>query len=122
MPDLMQILFDYIIENTHEIYCQQTRRASYQVQQNRAYNELWDQLTASQRELFEEYDYFTNQMQTEELYAMFLAAFDQSAALSRLTDGKWPSHGIVKSIQPCHRKPLRPNGFRRVAKVAKHIL
>ena len=89
MPDLMQTLFDYIIEHTHEIYCQQTGRASYQVQRKSVYGKLWDQLTADQRELFEEYDYFNNQVQMEELYAMFLATFDQSAALSRLTS----SHG-----------------------------
>lgn len=85
MPDLMQSLFDYIINNTHETYCQQTRRASYQVQRDRAYNDLWNQLTADQRELFEEYDFFSNQVQAEELYAMFLAAFGQRTALFRLT-------------------------------------
>ena len=83
MQDLMQTLFDYIIDHTHEIYCRQTQSAMYRVQQSSTYGKLWDQLTEEQRELFEEYDYFTNQMQMEELYSMFLAAFDQSAALSR---------------------------------------
>lgn len=86
MPDLMQTLFDYIMDHTHETYCQQTRRASYEVQRERAYNKLWDQLTAEQRDIFEEYDYFKNEIQEEELYAMFLAAFDQKATLSRLTN------------------------------------
>ena len=30
MPDLMQMLFDHIIDHTHEIYCLQTTRAMYQ--------------------------------------------------------------------------------------------
>lgn len=81
MHDLMQILFDYIIDNTHSVYCLQTRRREYDVQRNSAYNKLWNQLTGEQRKLFEEYDQYSNQVQMEELYAMFLAAFDQSAAL-----------------------------------------
>lgn len=81
MSDLMQTLFNYIIDHTHEIYCRQTQSAMYQVQRNSTYEKLWDQVTEDQRELFEEYDYFANKMQMEELYAMFLAAFDQSAAL-----------------------------------------
>lgn len=81
MKDIMQILFDYIMNNTHSVYCLQTTHRVYDVQRKSAYNKLWDQLTAEQRKLFEEYDNFNNQMQTEELYAMFLAAFDQSAAL-----------------------------------------
>ncbi|MBD5149072.1 MAG: hypothetical protein HDT18_01540 [Oscillibacter sp.] len=83
MNDLMQTLFDYIIDHTLDAYCLQTKRASYQVQRNSVYGKLWDQLAEDQRELFEEYDYFTNKVQMEELYAMFLAAFDQSVALSR---------------------------------------
>ncbi|MBD5162660.1 MAG: hypothetical protein HDT14_11770 [Oscillibacter sp.] len=81
MHDLMQILFDYIIDNTHSVYCLQTRCREYEVQRKSAYKKLWDQLTAEQRELLEEYDRYSNEVQTEELYAMFLAAFDQSAAL-----------------------------------------
>ena len=30
MPDLMQMLFDHIIDHTHEIYCLQAKRAMYQ--------------------------------------------------------------------------------------------
>lgn len=81
MHDLMQILFDYIMDHTHSVYCLQTRRMEYEVQRKTAYNRLWNQLTAEQRELLEEHDNLSNQVQTEELYAMFLAAFDQSAAL-----------------------------------------
>lgn len=81
MKDLMQILFDYIMDNTHSVYCLQTSHRVYEVQRKSAYKKLWDQLTDEQRKLFEEYDNFNNQVQTEELYAMFLAAFDQSAAL-----------------------------------------
>ena len=83
MNDLMQILFDYIIDHTYEFYCQQTRCKLCKFQQKRAYNKLWDQMTPEQRELLEEYNNLTNQTQMEELYAMFLAAFDQSVALSR---------------------------------------
>ena len=31
MPDLMQTLFDYIIDYTHETYCLQTKRTAYSV-------------------------------------------------------------------------------------------
>lgn len=34
MPDLMQILFDYIIDNFHEAYCLQTKRAMCQAQRD----------------------------------------------------------------------------------------
>lgn len=81
MHDLMQILFDYILDNTHSVYCLQTRYRQCAVQRNSARNKLLAQLTDEQRELFEEYDNFSNQVQMEDLYAMFLAAFDQSAAL-----------------------------------------
>lgn len=29
MHDLMQILFNYILDNTHSVYCLQTRRGEY---------------------------------------------------------------------------------------------
>ncbi|MBD5169843.1 MAG: hypothetical protein HDT20_07000 [Oscillibacter sp.] len=81
MNDLMQILFDYIIEQRLDTYCLQTKRREYQLEWNMAYQKLWDQLTREQRELLEECDSLTSQTHTAELYAMFLAAFDQSAAL-----------------------------------------
>lgn len=81
MKDLMQFLFDYIMDNTHSVYCLQTSHRVYTVQRNSVYNKLWGQLTDEQRKLLEEYDQYNNQVQMEELYAMFLAAFDQSAAL-----------------------------------------
>ena len=78
MPDLMQILFDYIIDNFHEAYCLQTKRAMCQAQRDTLSRRLEEQ-----RELFEEYKEYAADVEMEELYAMFLAAFDQSAALLR---------------------------------------
>ena len=83
MPDLMQTLFKYIIDHTLDTYCLQTKCGDDQLRRSMIYKELWDQLTEKQRELLEECDYHTYQIQRAELYAMFLAAFDQSAALSR---------------------------------------
>ena len=83
MPDLMQMLFDHIIDHTHEIYCLQTKRAMYQSNRDILRRKLEAQLTKEQQELFEEYIESTAQVEIEDLYAMFLAAFDQSAALFR---------------------------------------
>ena len=83
MPDLMQMLFDHIIDHTYEIYCLQTKRAMYQSNRDILRRKLEAQLTKEQQELFEEYIESTAQVEIEELYAMFLAAFDQSAALLR---------------------------------------
>ena len=55
MPDLMQTLFDYIIDNFHEAYCLQTKRAMCQAQRDTLSRRLEEQLTEEQRELFEEY-------------------------------------------------------------------
>ena len=81
MPDLMQTLFDYIIEHTLDTYCLQTKRAAYHTQENYTSSKLQEQLTEEQQVLFEEYQKYSYQVQMEELYAMFLAAFDQSASL-----------------------------------------
>ena len=83
MSDLMQTLFDYIIDHTLDTYCLQTKRASYEVYRDAASCKLQDHLTEEQRGIFEEYQNYVHQVQMEELYAMFLAAFDQSVALSR---------------------------------------
>ena len=81
MPDLMQTLFDYILDHTLDTYCLQTKRAMYEVYRNSASVKLQNQLTEEQQELFEEFQQYNDKVQMEELYAMFLAAFDQSAAL-----------------------------------------
>ena len=83
MPDLMQTLFDYIIDHTLDAYCLQTKRMPYEVRRDSLSCKLQEQLTEEQRGIFEEYQNYVHQVQMEELYAMFLAAFDQSAALSR---------------------------------------
>ena len=83
MSDLMQTLFDYIIDHTLDTYCLQTKRASYAVYRDTVSCKLQDHLTEEQRGLFEEFQKYSYKAQMEELYAMFLAAFDQSAALSR---------------------------------------
>ena len=81
MSDLMQILFDYIIDHTHETYCLQTKRAMCKFYRDIARRRLEEQMSDEQKELFEEYQEYNMQVEMEELYAMFLAAFDQSAAL-----------------------------------------
>lgn len=81
MPDIMQMLFDYIIDHTHETYCLQTKRAMCKVYRDAVGRRLEEQMTDEQKELFEEFQKYSDQVQMEELYAMFLAAFDQSASL-----------------------------------------
>ena len=81
MPDLMQTLFDYILDHTLDTYCLQTKRAMNEVYRNSASEKLQNQLTEEQQELFEEFQKYDHEVQMEELYAMFLAAFDQSASL-----------------------------------------
>ena len=49
MPDLMQILFDYIIDNFHEAYCLQTKRAMCQAQRDTLSRRLEEQLTEEQQ-------------------------------------------------------------------------
>ena len=83
MPDLMQTLFDYIIDYTHETYCLQTKRTAYSVLQDSARSKLEEQLTEEQLKLFDEFLEYSGKVEMEELYAMFLATFDQSAALLR---------------------------------------
>ena len=53
MPDLMQTLFDYIIDYTHETYCLQTKRTAYSVLQDSARFKLEEQLTEEQLKLFD---------------------------------------------------------------------
>ena len=81
MPDLMQTLFDYIIDRTHEIYCLQTNRTMYSVRRDSIRRKLENQLTEEQQKLFEEFWQCNGQVEMEELYAMFLAAFDLNTAL-----------------------------------------
>ena len=83
MKDIMQILFDYIIDYTHETYCLQTKRTAYSVLQDSARSKLEEQLTEEQLKLFDEFLEYSCKVEMEELYAMFLATFDQSAALLR---------------------------------------
>ena len=83
MKDIMQILFDYIIDYTHETYCLQTKRTAYSVRRDSARSKLEEQLTEEQLKLFDEFLEYSNKVEMEELYAMFLAAFDQSASLLR---------------------------------------
>ena len=81
MNNLMQIIFDHIMEQRLNTYCLQTRYREYQAEWNMTYKKLWEQLTDEQRKLLEKCDSLTSQTHAEELYAMFLATFDQSAAL-----------------------------------------
>lgn len=81
MSEVMQILFDHIIDHTLDTYCLQTKRMQYQVSRDNLSRKLTAQLTEEQQEMFEEYQKYSHQTQMEELYAMFLASFDQSAAL-----------------------------------------
>ena len=83
MKDIMQTLFDYIIDYTHETYCLQNKRTAYSVLQDSARSKLEEQLTEEQLKLFDEFLEYSGKVEMEELYAMFLATFDQSAALLR---------------------------------------
>ena len=81
MTDFMQILFEYILDHTHETYCLRTKRAEYSTYRDSAARKLHEQLTREQQNLFEEIENYDGQIRDEELYAMFLAVFDQTAAL-----------------------------------------
>lgn len=81
MQNIMQLLFDYTLDHTHEAYCLQISSPIHKVYQKEAIKKLEEQLTEEQRELFNDYVSCTNELQLDELYAMFLAAFDLSSAL-----------------------------------------
>lgn len=81
MQNIMQLLFDYTLDHTHEAYYLQIEHPLSRVNQKAAGKKLEEQLTEEQRELFNDYVSCTNELQLDELYAMFLAAFDLSSTL-----------------------------------------
>ena len=83
MDELMQSLFNYIIDNTLENYCEQTSVRTYSKKRDANGRKLWEQLPQSQREELEDLQRAYDRTQMAELEAMYLATFDQIIALYR---------------------------------------
>ena len=81
MDAVMQELFYYIIENTLERYYSCTAYEQWRDKRDAVGRELWEQLPPAQKRLLEELQRSYDRTENCELEAMFLAAFDQCAAL-----------------------------------------
>ncbi len=82
MKNIMQLLFDHILDRTYEFYLPHTKYMAYHMQQMAAERRLLEQLTPDQQSLFEEYQECRSNSDLETLYATFLASFDLGISLS----------------------------------------
>lgn len=83
MDTLMQALFGHLMENQLALYCARTALAERERARDEVGRRLWEQLEGEQRALLEELQRAYDYAQMAELEAMYLAAFDQCAALHR---------------------------------------
>lgn len=81
MDELMQELFYYILEHTLERYYPCTAYAQWRAKRDAVGRTLWEQLSPAQKGLLEELQRSYDRTENCELEAMYLAAFDQCAAL-----------------------------------------
>ena len=82
MDELMQALFNDIIDRLLGRYYPQTDYARRSAARDAIDRRLWTQLPPSQRALLEELQRAYDAAQMAELEAVFLAAFDQCKALA----------------------------------------
>lgn len=82
MDDLMQALFDHILDNLLEKYYSQTAHAERCSKRDEIGRTLWEQLPPDQRKLLEQLQRAYDYAQDAELEAMFLASFDQCKSLA----------------------------------------
>lgn len=83
MTELMQALFDHILDHLLEPYCVQTAYRERADARDAIGRRLWEQLEGEQRDLLEQLQRAYDYTQMAELEAMFLASFDEVNALHR---------------------------------------
>jgi hypothetical protein len=82
MDDLMQALFNDILDRLLEKYYGQTAYAQRRMRRDEIGCALWNQLSQDQKEQLEELQRAYDDVQMAELEAMFLASFDQCKSLA----------------------------------------
>ncbi len=82
MDDLMQALFNDILDRLLEKYYGQTAYAQRRMRRDEIGCTLWNQLSQDQKEQLEELQRAYDDVQMAELEAMFLASFDQCKSLA----------------------------------------
>ncbi len=82
MDDLMQALFNDILDRLLEKYYGQTAYAQRRMRRDEIGCALWNQLSQDQKEQLEELQRAYDDIQMAELEAMFLASFDQCKSLA----------------------------------------
>lgn len=82
MNDLMQALFNDILDRLLEKYYGQTAYAQRRMRRDEIGCALWNQLSQDQKEQLEELQRAYDDVQMAELEAMFLASFDQCKSLA----------------------------------------
>ena len=82
MDDLMQALFNDILDRLLEKYYGQTAYAQRRKRRDEIGCALWNQLSQDQKEQLEELQRAYDDVQMAELEAMFLASFDQCKSLA----------------------------------------
>ena len=82
MDDLMQALFNDILDRLLEKYYGQTAYAQRRMRRDEIGCALWNQLSQDQKEQLEELQRTYDDVQMAELEAMFLASFDQCKSLA----------------------------------------
>ena len=83
MDEIMQVLFNDVIDRLLQKYYDQTAYATRCKSRDEIGRRLWEQLPAPQKEQLEELQRAYDAAQMAELEAVFLAAFDQCKALAR---------------------------------------
>lgn len=83
MDEIMQVLFNDVIDRLLQKYYDQTAYAARCKSRDEIGRRLWTQLSPSQRALLEELQRAYDAAQMAELEAVFLAAFDQCKPLAR---------------------------------------
>ena len=81
MNELMQALYDYILDNTYEQYCARTDFDALCKTRDAIGRDLWEQLPQPQRDLLEDLQRAYDRAQMRELEVMFLASFDLISSL-----------------------------------------
>lgn len=82
MDELMQTLYDYLLERTYTKYLAQTAHAERCAERDAVGRVLWGRLEPEERALLEQLQRAYDYAQMSELEAMFLASFDQCKSLA----------------------------------------
>ena len=82
MDELMQALYDHILDNLLEKYYSQTAFEERCEARDEIGRRLWTQLPPDQKDLLEQLQRAYDYAQMAELEAMFLASFDECKSLA----------------------------------------